>query len=250
MDEEPNLRANQFDLDAFQKHFSHIQTSEDVTQDVQKLCGMVSVWIITYGPTCEAQLRVIAQLDAFQEEPYLLDPYLSGIVAAVMSHLCAVLSSPAPKPQQQVDAYTQLAYTVVKVRGYKTIGTFLLASPPSRSEGLSAKRISHAVKLFPHAPSDLNLLLHWLDSDTNPANIHNNWMLRYILLLWLSLVVRLPFNLKLWDQSGPSSSSSSSSSASHSSTPERILNMALRYTSSPGKDRDAASVLIGELCSR
>lgn len=62
------------------------------------------------------------QLDAFQEEPYLLDPYLSSIFAAITTHLRAALDSPAPKPQQQVDAYTQLAYTVLKVRGHKTIG--------------------------------------------------------------------------------------------------------------------------------
>lgn len=57
------------------------------------------------------------QLDAFQEEPYLLDPYLEPIVHLIMSQLRASFESP-----QLLSNLATLAYFCTKVRGYKIIG--------------------------------------------------------------------------------------------------------------------------------
>lgn len=54
MEEEPNLRATQFDLDAFEEHFNNVQNSKDVPQGLQRLCGMVGLWIL-HVATCDAQ---------------------------------------------------------------------------------------------------------------------------------------------------------------------------------------------------
>lgn len=99
----------------------------------------------------------------------------------------------------------------------------------------------YIVKLFPHDPSDLSFLLDRLHSRAAPIpqeEEENDWMVQYILWLWLSLVIQLPFDLKRWDVDKAQS------------TPDRVMSMALSHMPSPGVDRDAAGIVVGALCSR
>lgn len=69
-----------------------------------------------------------AQFDKYQEQPYLLDPYLEQLFAPVVETLKAhakkfVSSSTVPVVQMRLHRLSLLLYTFIKFRGYKTIST-------------------------------------------------------------------------------------------------------------------------------
>lgn len=112
---------------------------------------------------------VCKELQRFQEQPRLLDPCLEE---AVKPFLPWLYTHPATSPQCKAAAL--VLYTVTKVRGAKT-----------------------AVKAFSHQASDLHPILRQMRS-MEPGD-HELWQVRYVLLLWLSLVCMLPFKLSIFD---------------------------------------------------
>ncbi|GJN94382.1 hypothetical protein Rhopal_007462-T1 [Rhodotorula paludigena] len=65
---------------------------------------------------------------------------------------------------------------------------------------LLIKLRAEALRFFPHEVADLSLLVHLLSPDpSGPSSELANatWELRYCLLLWLSVCIRLPFSLSL-----------------------------------------------------
>ncbi|GAA5936493.1 hypothetical protein JCM3775_000835 [Rhodotorula graminis] len=136
-----------------------------------------------------------AMLDEYQEQSYLLDPVLESLVAPLLSTLRAQVRRPSCNfVGKRLARLARLVYFVTKVRGAKTIVRFFphevsdlsllvsLLSPPISSTTFSTPSTSTSTSTQP-APSTL--------SSTAP------WELRYALLLWLSVCIRLPFALAL-----------------------------------------------------
>ena len=69
----------------------------------------------------------------------------------------------------------EILYTLCKIRGYKTI-----------------------VKFFPHEAADLEPCFYYLEG----LNNNSLWQSQYILLIWLSMIVLVPFDLDTIDSSG------------------------------------------------
>jgi hypothetical protein len=84
------------------------------------------------------------------------------------------------------------------------------------------------VRFFPHQTTDLTLLLSLFSREETLGEA--SWHTRYVLLLWLSLVVMLPFKL---DEAVPN-----------------IKDIGGRYLKAAGKERDAASIVLARLFSR
>lgn len=129
-----------------------------------------------------------------------------------------------------------------------------------------------AVKFFPHEVADLEPTLRYLQRQS-PLDFET-WQTRYSLLLWLSIIVLIPFDLATVDSSHgahgdaaaapapstPLSSSSPSSSSSSSSTPSTtassssivaaLFEIARGYLADAGPTRDMAAVLVSRLFSR
>lgn len=100
---------------------------------------------------------------------------------------------------------------ICKVRGYKTV-----------------------LKFFPHEVCDMEMiteLLHFQDAE--------HWEIPYILVLWLSIVILVPFDLTTID-----------SSKQTEILVKRISNIGRSYSGNPGKIRDAAALMLGNLMSR
>lgn len=98
-----------------------------------------------------------------------------------------------------------------KVRGYKTI-----------------------VKFFPHEVSDMEQvteLLHFQDCQI--------WEIPYILVLWLSIIVLVPFDLTTID-----------SQKSQEILVKRIINIGKSFTGNSGKLREGSAVLLSKLITR
>ncbi|OQR99031.1 tubulin-specific chaperone D [Achlya hypogyna] len=140
---------------------------------------------------CLDRFRVL--LEPYQEQGGLLDPILRDMVTPVMERIRAVIHSlqtssegdaiafpfqvlQDPAQREVLHRSCQVIYLLCKVRGYKTI----------------VKLLSHEVSEF----EPVLLLLQSQDRDDCMT-----WEIRYVLLLWLSILALVPFDLKTVDSS-------------------------------------------------
>jgi tubulin-specific chaperone D len=58
---------------------------------------------------------------------------------------------------------------------------------------------SKAARFFPHEVADLSIALDFIRLPSGPVSQVSQWGLRYAVLLWLSLICRIPFDLQQFD---------------------------------------------------
>jgi len=146
-------------------------------------------------------------LDWYQEQPHLLDPHLESILSIMVNQIRGEV-----KPSL-LHATTQLMAHLFKVRGPKVV-----------------------VKYLPHEVEDLEMVVSLLcEQDSND---NKSWETRYILLLWLSIIVLIPFNMARFD------------SGCKAPLSERILSLCKKYLSARDKCREAASILVATFLTR
>jgi hypothetical protein len=91
------------------------------------------------------------------------------------------------------------------------------------------------VKFFPHEVCDLEYmveLLHFAETD--------DWCVKYILLLWLSIVVLVPFDIDTID----------SKKGDEEILIKRIINLCKVGLENSGKIREGSGILISKLVTR
>ncbi|ALC39422.1 CG7261 [Drosophila busckii] len=108
-------------------------------------------------------------LSRYQEQPHLLDTHLE----VLLSRLLGKIREAAP-PTGARDAAFKYLYIICKVRTYKVL-----------------------VKFMPHELSDLEFVLQLLEQQ-DPKQFEN-WETRYMLLLWMSILVLNPFHMSRLD---------------------------------------------------
>ncbi|SPP79297.1 tubulin-specific chaperone D [Drosophila guanche] len=118
----------------------------------------------------EREFQNYAQvLSRYQEQPHLLDPHLELLLGRLLAKIRVEDS-----PVGERDAAFKYLYIICKVRTYKVL-----------------------VKFMPHELSDLEFVLDLLGQQD--PNAHEKWETRYILLLWMSIVVLNPFHMSRLD---------------------------------------------------
>jgi HEAT repeat protein len=175
-------------------------------------------------------------VDKYQEQPHLLDPHLEGAVSPVMARVRKELrdwherrSNAIGAAAFSMQAFSNpplhkllcLIYQLCKVRGYK-----------------------HVVKIFPHEVADVEPCVQALVCQD--VTDHKTWEMRYVLLLWLSILVLIPFPLNTLD----SFSYSGKDGASNKGIVLTILDLCKGFLSDPGAVRNAAAVCISRLITR
>ncbi|THD25262.1 Tubulin-specific chaperone D [Fasciola hepatica] len=144
----------------------------------------------------------------YQEQPHLLDPYLPKMISDTLE----VVKTTKTGSRAFHFAFRVL-YLMVKTRGYKSI-----------------------IRLMPHTVDDIEPTLVMLtEQDTEDAN---TWETRYVLLLWLSILIMVPFGLNCLD------------SEDRAPIVNRILDQSKRYLSLDGRTQEAASFLLARLVTR
>lgn len=184
-------------------------------------------------------------MDKYQEQSHLLDRHLELILAPVVrtlrSHIdwfqsAEGLEKQGPlEPDSHPHQLFRLVYQLTKVRGYKTIGTSRLLLPYLH---LLMIWIHSVVKYLTHEAADLEPLLAYLK--LQDVRIFSLWETRYVLLLWLSLIVRIPFDLQRLD----------SHVYDGKTLVQFIVEMGQSFLTSTGKERDAAAELLARLLTR
>ncbi|KAI0354961.1 TBCD protein [Trametes cingulata] len=165
--------------------------------------------------------KITMIFDKYQEQPYLLDPYLEHLFAPVVETLKNhakkfVSSSSVAVAKWRLHLLALLVYHFIKFRGYKTITRF-----------------------FPHEIADLTVVLDYITAPNSPAQDSTQWPLRYTVLLWLSLVCMIPFDLEQFDEAGHAGE-----------TATRIEQVAKSFLGKAGVDREGAAILLSRLYMR
>ncbi|EQC36821.1 hypothetical protein SDRG_05653 [Saprolegnia diclina VS20] len=187
--------------------------------------------------TEDALDRFRALLDPYQEQGGLLDPILRDMVNPVMTRIRSVIhllqtSSEGntvafpfqvlqdPAQRDLLHRSCQVIYLLCKVRGYKTI----------------VKLLSHEVSEF----EPVLLLLQSQDRDDCAT-----WEIRYVLLLWLSILALVPFDLKTVD-----SSMSGHETSDTVAIVGNIITICKTYLQDSGATQQAAALCLARLLSR
>ncbi|KAF7158423.1 hypothetical protein CNMCM5623_003426 [Aspergillus felis] len=195
---------------------------------------------------------VTLQLEPFQEWPQLLDPHLQALLPPLVDAFLAYLvtyrdqyGSRAPKTEQHVlyplpRAICRLLYTFCKVRGVKVISRFLNNEP---------KYLDPMLRAF----IDWDALAADEPYGENPRQLV--WEERYMMLIWLSHLLLAPFDLSSlssddipvpFDNLGQIKPLP----AHAPMVAKSLLSVTLKYVNVPGKEREAATLLLARLILR
>jgi len=142
------------------EHFTELQQVLEMIENIKSIAAR----------TFEREFEQYAQvLSRYQEQPHLLDPHLEELLGKLLQKI----RRPDLDEGERHGAFKYL-YIICKVRTYKVM-----------------------VKFMPHELSDLEFVLDLLGQQ-DPKEFEQ-WETRYILLLWMSILVLNPFHMARLD---------------------------------------------------
>ncbi|KAH9316180.1 hypothetical protein KI387_024807, partial [Taxus chinensis] len=176
-------------------------------------------------------------MDKYQEQGQLLEPHLESIVSPLMNIIRAKtieLGFETDDIMELIKPLCIIIYTLVTVCGYKTI-----------------------IKFFPHQVSDLELAVSLLEkchgitmvSSSLRQESTGEMETKCTTLLWLSILVLIPFDMSSVDTALAGAENCSGKDAPPPLV-ERIMAVCKDYLSSPGPMRKMAGVLLSRLLTR
>ncbi len=181
--------------------------------------------------------RFRKMIEKYKEQSTLLDPHLKDLVLPLskalkqLSH-AHLYDENADKVASltRVVRICRLLHMITTVRGYKTLKKF-----------------------YPSAPEDVEPALYLLESLKSAADSRSSeydegtlesfWEAHCTLLLWLSLLVLIPFDLSTID-------SSSSSDGDAKSIVKKIVDICIVFLENAGLVRDMSAYLLSQLLTR
>lgn len=116
------------------------------------------------------------EVDFFQEQPHLLDADIHQFVSKLLQIIRNCYRE-VIKDQPKTDLAFCCLYLITKVRGFKNV-----------------------IRHFPHEVSDVEPVMEMISLE-DPLN-KTNFETKYVLLLWLSVLVLIPLDLKRFDAIG------------------------------------------------
>lgn len=174
-------------------------------------------------------------MDKYQEQGQLVEPYLESIVSPLMQIIRTKAFKIGAFADETVDVIKPLCiiiYSLVTVCGYKAV-----------------------IKFFPHQVSDLELavaLLEKFHGSTTGTSLREEstgeMEAKCVVLLWLSILVLVPFDISTVD----SSLGISGEVGRNEPSPLvlRIVNFCKDYLSNAGPMRTIAGLLLSKLLTR
>ncbi|KAF9899880.1 hypothetical protein BX616_002798, partial [Lobosporangium transversale] len=208
-----------------EKTASHFLHAPQVLSDLRTMASFPFV-----GP-CELDLRqrwtlklnLSTLIGKYQYQSYLLDPCLEEMVSILITPIRKVVQDITigdlkgqPINEHGLDAFYML-YFISKTRGYKTV-----------------------VKFLPHEVADIEPAFEFLKT---LENSRVPWETGYVLLIWLSLMCMIPFDLKTID-------SQVEKTSERIPLVDQMIETAKSFLNKAGKDRDGASLFLARLLTR
>ncbi|XP_055338499.1 tubulin-specific chaperone D-like [Paramacrobiotus metropolitanus] len=159
-------------------------------------------------------------LDRYQEQPQLVDPFLGRWVQELIVYVKAYADEPSESSKKTANLSLTVLRLLTKLRGYKVI-----------------------IKFLPHSVADVEQSLGLVEEFMKPVNsMFEDWEQQYMLLLWLSVAVQIPFDLKkLTDPDDI---------GTPRSIEARIFHICQVFITVSEKTRDAAAYLLSRFVTR
>ncbi|KAJ4980759.1 hypothetical protein NE237_031596 [Protea cynaroides] len=179
--------------------------------------------------------RIRAILEKYQEQGQLLEPYLEMIIVPLMSIVrlkTIELGVMSDEILNIIKPLCIIIYSVVTVCGYKAV-----------------------IKFFPHQVSDLELAVSLLEKfhhTTTTTSLRQEstgeMESKCVILLWLSILVLVPFDISIVDTS--IANNNSVGGTEQSPLELKILGFSKDYLSNAGPMRSIAGLLLSRLLTR
>ncbi|KAL6565863.1 hypothetical protein OROHE_004918 [Orobanche hederae] len=179
--------------------------------------------------------KIRSIMDKYQEQGQLIEPYLESIVSPLMALVClraTELGASSDEILEVINPICIIIYSLVTVCGYKSV-----------------------IKFFPHQVSDLELAVALLEKcqHTNASTSlrqesTGEMETKCIILLWLSILVLIPFDISSVD-----TSIANGYYGEKDDPPPlvlRILESCKGYLSNAGPMRTIAGLLLSRLLTR
>ncbi|XP_014219000.1 tubulin-specific chaperone D [Copidosoma floridanum] len=148
----------------------------------------------------------------YQDQPQLLDPYLESLLGPLLTFI---------KERSEFDYLKHYVfkyiYIIMSVKTYKKIAIHL-----------------------PHEVTDFNPVLEMLEKQNNEDK--DNWQTRYVLLIWLSIISKIPFALSRLE--------TRDSTEAKESLTERVISICKKYCASKDSCSNAAIFLMTHFLTR
>ncbi|PPS12994.1 hypothetical protein GOBAR_AA07635 [Gossypium barbadense] len=185
-------------------------------------------------PSSVHKIRSI--MDKYQEQGQLLEPYLESMVSPLMFIIRSKtieLGIDSDEILQIIKPISIIIYSLVTVSGYKAV-----------------------IKFFPHQVSDLELAVSLLEKCHNTSSVTSlrqestgEMEAKCVMLLWLSILVLVPFDISSVDTSIVNSSGSIGVDEV-APLVLRIIGFSKDYLSNAGPMRTMAGLVLSKLLTR
>lgn len=193
------------------EHFSEIEDVMNMIDNVKNIYNT---------PSLEVEYdKLYGILKQYYEQPHLLDPHLDKMLTKFLS-----LIKDKETPFELKHATFNYMYQIIRVRGYKVV-----------------------VRHLPHEVSDLLMVLTFLEAQ-DPKD-KETWRSRFVLLLWLSIVVIIPFHMSRLDGFAPGQPGEESGSKKLT-VMERIFNICKTYALCKDSSAEASAYLASKFLIR
>ncbi|KAJ2081857.1 hypothetical protein H4R24_002014 [Coemansia sp. RSA 988] len=217
----------------FWEHVSFLDSLEKVVTSASD----PDSWPLPNAPDEEQGLvrEMCKILETYQEKPTCLDPYLertvSKLMAVVQEYVSAYHDSLEAMcvsiSMTRLNGIFDLLYTICKVRGYKI-----------------------ALRFFPHTVADVEPVFTTLWRYSVDFNA-SSWPARYVLLIWLSLLAMIPFDIESIDSGLSGLPAIDLHGCSNDGTLLSLwIELGKLYLSRPGCEMEGAAVMLARLLSR
>ncbi|KAJ1667984.1 hypothetical protein EV178_000918 [Coemansia sp. RSA 1646] len=174
------------DVGSVPTFFREHQQFFEYLEQIASMAGDRETWVNSEASEKEEETQLVRKasgiLEAYQEQPMCLDPHLERIVNTLMSviqeYVHALYESTVASStstgisMSRMSELFDLVYTLCKVRGYKVI-----------------------LRFFPHSVADVEPVFAMLWCHSSVDAVAPSWTTRYILLIWLSLLAMVPFDM-------------------------------------------------------
>ncbi|XP_045513668.1 tubulin-specific chaperone D [Pieris brassicae] len=193
------------------EHFSEVEDVLNMIDNVKNIYDTPAIFEGEYD-------KLYNILKQYYEQRHLLDPHLDRILAKFMT----IIKDKSSLPELKHATFNYM-YQIIRVRGYKVV-----------------------VRHLPHEVTDLLTILTFLEAQ-NPDD-KETWRSRFVLLLWLSIVVIIPFHMSRLDGFAPEQPGAGSSKKL--TVMERIFNICKTYALSKDTCAEASAYLASKFLIR
>ncbi|KAG0236252.1 hypothetical protein BGW41_000513 [Actinomortierella wolfii] len=218
--------ANEGVLDA-SKTPSHFKHAQRVLTEIETLGALPLLGPENTTPheRYAMHISLFGQLAPYQYKPYLLDPFLEAMIRPLITPIQKLIHQVNDGGDHQGEPMNEngyevfrMLYIITKTRGFKTV-----------------------VKFLPHEVADFEPAFAFFCKQDR--NDHYNWETRYMLLVWLSLMCMIPFDLRSVD-------SNASKDSDRLPLVDKMIETTRSLLDCAGKDRDGSALFLARLLTR